>query len=114
MYDSFHEMKSPILGLIHNYFGKDFRKHGDKINVLKYINRNYPPAFIMSTENDIFLPCARPMYEHLLKKNIESVYEIYGTKEQKEIGHVFHLNILSPVAGQCNDKECEFFKMHVG
>ena len=114
MYDSFQDMKSPILGLIHNYFGKDFRKYGDKINVLKYINSNYPPTFVMSSENDIFLPYARPMYEHLLKKNIESVYEIYGTKEQKEIGHVFHLNILSPVAGQCNDKECEFFKMYVG
>ena len=114
MYDLFQEVKSPLPHLVDNYFGKDFRVHGEKINVMKYINENYPPAFIMSSANDFLLPCARPMYEHLLKKGIESVCEIFGTDEQKEIGHVFHANINSPVARECNDKECEFFRKYVG
>jgi acetyl esterase/lipase len=113
MYDLFQEVKSPLPGLIDNYFGKNLRAHGEKINVLKYVNKNYPPAFIMSSANDFLLPCARPMFEYLQKKGIESVCEIFGTEEQKEIAHVFHLNIHSPLARECNDKECEFFKKYV-
>ena len=110
MYDMFQDIASPLPGLIENYFGKDPRMHGEKINVLKYINKNYPPAFIMSSANDFLLPCARPMFEHLQEKGIESVCEIYGTEDQKEIGHVFHLNIHHPLARECNDAECEFFR----
>jgi hypothetical protein len=68
----------------------------------------------MSAVNDFLLPCARPMFEHPQEKGIESVCEIYGTEDQKEIGHVFHLNILSPVAKECNDRECEFFFFFLG
>jgi acetyl esterase/lipase len=111
MYDVFQKIDVPLLpGLICDYCGKDPRKHGEKINLFKYINKNYPPAFIMSAANDFLLPCARPMFEHLQEKGIESVCEIFGTEDQKDIGHVFHLNILSPVAKECNDRECEFFR----
>jgi acetyl esterase/lipase len=112
MYDRFHEIKGPMPGLLFDYFGNDPQKHGEKINVFKYIDSNYPPAFIMSAENDFLLPCAKPMFDCLQEKGVESVYKIYGTKEQKEIGHVFHFNILSPLAKQCNDEECGFFKKH--
>ena len=113
MYDLFQEFKSPLPGLVENYFGKDFNAHGDRLNVLKFINGNFPPAFIMSCANDFLLPYARPMFEHLQEKGIESVCEIFGTEEQKEIGHVFHLDIRSPAAKLCNDKECEFFMKFV-
>jgi acetyl esterase/lipase len=98
MYDKFHEITSPMPGLLHDYFGKDPQKHGEKIKVFNYINSNYPPTFIMPAANDFLLPCARPMFEYLQTKGVESVCEIYGTKEQKEIGHVFHLNIRSETA----------------
>jgi acetyl esterase/lipase len=113
MYERFHEIEGPMPGLLHDYFGKDPQKHGEKIQVFKYINKNYPPAFVMSAANDFLLPQARPLFEHLQKQGSESVLKIYGAAEQKEAGHVFHLNILSPLARECNNEECEFFKNHI-
>ena len=110
MYDMFQEFKSPLPGLVENYFGNDLHVHGEKIDVLKYINKNYPPTFIMSSANDFLLPCARPMFEFLQSKGIKSVCKIYGTEEQKEVGHVFHLDVRSALARECNDAECGFFR----
>ena len=114
MYEKFHEIDTPLPGLLHDYFGKDPLQHGDKINTLKYINSDYPPAFIMSSANDFLLPCARPMFEHLQQKGVECVCEIYGTKQEKKIAHVFHLNIHSDTARKCNDTQCDFFRGWVG
>ena len=114
MYDAFQDIASPIPALISNYFGKDPQALGERINVLKHITNNYPPSFIMSCANDFLLPCARPMYDHLQKLGIESVIKIYGTPEQKEIGHVFHLDIHLPLAKECNDTECAWFRGFVG
>ena len=112
MYEKFHEIETPLPGLLHDYFGKDPLRHGEKMNVLKHINGNFPPAFVMSSANDFLLPCARPMFEHLREKGIECMCEIYGTKEQKKIAHVFHLNIHSDMARKCNDAQCNFFRKH--
>ena len=113
MYEKFHELDTLLPGLLFDYFGKDPLLHGDKINVCKYINRDYPPAFVMSSANDFLLPCARPMFEHLQGKGIECVCEIYGTKEEKEMTHVFHLNFLSDTARICNDAQCDFFRKYI-
>jgi acetyl esterase/lipase len=109
----FYTMKLPMYNLLKDYFGKKPQAHGEKVEALKYINQKYPPAFIMSAANDFLLPCARPMYDHLQEKGIESVLKIYGTPEQKEYSHVFHLNPLFPPAAECNDEECEFLKGYV-
>ena len=37
----------------------------------------------------------------------------YGTKDQKEMGHVFHVNCYRPQAKQCNDDQCAFFRAHL-
>ena len=47
------------------------------------------------------------------RKGVESVLRIYGTKAQKDIGHVFHLNCRSLLADQCNDEQCAFFRAHL-
>jgi len=114
MYEKFHEIDTTLYGLLHDYFGKDPLEHGDKLNIHKYINNNYPPAFIMSSANDFLLPCARPMYEQLKEKGIECVFEIYGTKMDINIAHVFHLKINSKFARKCNDAQCDFFREHMG
>ncbi|MCL1820716.1 MAG: alpha/beta hydrolase [Oscillospiraceae bacterium] len=113
MYDSFHEIKGPLPGLLRDYFGKDPAQHGEQLQIFKHMTKDFPPAYIMSAANDFLLPCAEPLHEHLQALGVESVLKIYGTKEQTEITHVFHLNFLSLIARECNDAECDFFKEHI-
>ena len=113
IYELFHDIKSLLPGLLADYFGRDPLKHGEKLQVLKYINRHFPPAFLTSSVNDFLVQYTRPMYEHLQSKGIECMCTIYGTQEQKEIAHVFHLNILSDAARECNDAQSAFFNKFI-
>lgn len=79
----------------------------------KYITEKFPPSFIMSCQNDFLLGNAEPMHKLLSDRGVYSEIKIYGTKEQKDIAHVFHINIKLKEATQCNDDECEFFHKFV-
>lgn len=107
---SFDEIYLAYLGEDANLSDKDFL---NKINVLSHITENFPPAFIMSSYCDFLFSEAEPMHEFLKSKGIESVVHIYGSKDQPEIGHVFHVNCNLPEAKVSNDDECDFFKRFV-
>ena len=67
----------------------------------------------MSAKHDYLRFMAPPLHILLKTKGVESVLRIYGTKEEKEIGHVFHLNCHLPLADQCNDEQAAFFRAHM-
>lgn len=92
---------------------KPARELKEKFDILKYITNKFPPAFIMSAQNDVLLKNAKPMYDYLINKGIPCETKIYGRKDQEEIAHVFHVNIKLKEAEQCNDDECEFFRKYV-
>ena len=79
----------------------------------KYATKNFPPAFVMSAANDYLRAMAKPLYKQLRRKGVEAELHIYGTKAQKEIGHVFHVNCKLPLAAECNDDECAFFRRFI-
>ena len=83
-----------------------------KLKAHKYVTSDFHPAFVMTSQNDYLKMMAKPVHNLLKRKKVESVLHIFGTKEQKEIGHVFHLNCHFPLAAQCNDMQCEFFRAH--
>lgn len=85
----------------------------ESLNVMKYITGNFPPAFVMSAYHDYLRKHAKPMYEHLTGLGVDCRLEIYGTKEQKHMGHVFHVDCRSKEADQCNDEECAFFRKYI-
>ena len=85
----------------------------ERIDTIKYIDENFPPAFIMTTECDFLHDCAEPMHEHLTKLGVPSEIKIYGDKNRPEIGHVFHVDCKLEEAKICNDEECEFFRKYV-
>ena len=94
---------------------KDYLKSGGSeeelrlVNVSDVIVEGFPPAYIMTAEND-FLKFQVPQFcEHLLQKNIPFIVKYYKDKEE-QLGHVFHLDIRSAAAKKCNDEECAFFK----
>lgn len=95
------------------YFPEDYVPLLKQLRVGKYTTKDFPPAFVMSAANDYLKFMAKPMHRLLKRKGVESVLRIYGTKEEKEIAHVFHVNCKLPLAAQCNDDQCEFFRAHI-
>ena len=47
------------------------------------------------------------------EQGVDAQWHCYGTEEQEEIGHVFHVNIILPEARQCNDDAALFFAKYV-
>jgi len=95
------------------YVGELNSEKLDELDVMHYMNGNFPPAFIMSAYHDFLLENAEPMYEKLRSLGVECELKIYGSREKEEIAHVFHVNIRLPEAELCNDDECRFFKKHI-
>lgn len=85
----------------------------ESLDVMKYMTKDFPPAYVMSAYNDFLLPDAEPMYQHLQELGVDSELKIYGSKEQEEIAHVFHVNCKLEEAVACNDAECNFFKRYI-
>lgn len=94
------------------YFPEDYIPLLPQLKPKKYVTADFPPAIVMTAANDFLKPQARPMYRLLRRRGVETRLHIYGTKAQKEIGHVFHVNCKLPLADQCNDEQCAFFRAH--
>ena len=97
-------------GLAADYLGRKFDTADPRIDVLSAIRENYPPAYLLTAENDFLRDCAEPMADFLSSKGIENVCKCYGTPEQKHIAHVFHVDIRNPEATVANDEQCAFFR----
>ena len=95
------------------YFPEDYMPCVPSLKAEKYIKKAFPPAYVMTSRNDYLRLMAPPLHILLKIKGVESVLRIYGKKEEKEIGHVFHLNCHFPLADQCNDEEAAFFRAHM-
>ena len=95
------------------YFPEDYLPCVPSLKAEKYITRKLPPAFVMTAKNDYLRMMAPPLHLLLRMKGVESVLRIYGEKSRKDIGHVFHLNCHLPLADQCNDEQCAFFRAHM-
>ncbi len=95
------------------YFPEDYVPILPQLKPQKYITKDFPPAFVMSAQNDYLKFMAPMLHRQLRRKGVHSLLKIYGTKAQKDIGHVFHLNCYSPLAAQCNDEQCAFFRKYL-
>ena len=85
----------------------------EKVDAMKYMTSDFPPAFVMSAVNDFLVTGVEPMYQFLTNLGVPCKMHIYGSKERTEVAHVFHVNIRLEEATQCNDDECEFFRQFV-
>lgn len=113
MYDQLPKIDVSFARMLLVYFEKDYEKHGEKLQVMKYMTKNYPPTFVMTSANDFLKEQSLPLYQRLQELGVESIYKMYGSKEQKEINHVFHTNLKLPLAKKCNDEECYFFRKYI-
>ena len=113
MYDMAERASGERKGLALDYLGKELSPDDPRFDVLGNIGSNYPPAFIATSCRDFLRPCAEPMFNFLAEKGVPAEYHCYGTEEQEEVGHVFHVNIALPEATQCNDEAALFFAKYV-
>ncbi len=81
----------------------------ENINVLSRITDVYPPVFCMTAVNDFLKGQAPGLVEKLTKNNVPFVYRMFGDKVNR-LEHVFHCDIKTVDAAQCNDTECDFFR----
>ena len=82
----------------------------DLINPIPYINGRFPRAFVMTANQDNLAgpPAQKKLVERLTACGVSFVDKTYGT-DDAPLGHVFHCDIRSRAAKQCNDDECSFF-----
>lgn len=116
LYDmrDFIEKASPPDGTVHNYFGGKCKpEYLEQLSVVKYITKDFPPAFIATSYYDHLEMMAEPLHELLDSLGVENVCREYGGKDQETVGHVFHIDIDTEEAEKCNREETDFFKKHI-
>ena len=96
-----------------DYFPDDFAKYTEQLKVAKHMRPSFPPSFVMTAENDFLKIMAKPIYRKLKRLGVECELHVYGAKDRKDIGHVFHVNCKLEEAAKCNDDECAFFRRHM-
>ncbi len=93
------------------YMGENWQtKYIEEIRVKNFLTKDFPPTFIMSASNDFLLYQFQPLVDLFKEKGIETQSKVYGAKDDQTAVHVFHVNVHTPLADQCNDDECDFFK----
>lgn len=98
------------LGTVKESFLDNFPK---QLDVWNYMNSDFPPAFITTSEHDFLKNYAKPMYEHLHALGVPCELRKYGSLDKPEIAHVFHVNCKLEEAKRCNDEECAFFERFI-
>lgn len=84
----------------------------DLINVVGHVTKDFPPAFIMTCDDDFLHDDAEPLSRKLRELKVVHELHIYGGIDEP-LGHVFHCNMKLADAARCNDDECRFFKRFV-
>ena len=79
------------------------------ISPLKHMTANFPPAFVMTANEDFLKPQAAVMAARLAELDVPFEYRYYGGKGQ-HLQHVFHCDMCSEQGRLCNDEECDFFR----
>lgn len=102
--------KSKNKGICKDYFGKDPLRFGEKLEVEKYVTSDFPPTFIMTSQGDFMMPYAKPLEELLESKNVDCECQIYG---DKNVWHVFHVNVRRDIGIKANDDQIAFFKKYI-
>lgn len=120
VYDVKKTMEQDLNERIADYVGKDnFQKPMAKgtvmesLDVISNITKDFVPSYVMSAVNDFLVTDVEPMYQLLKNLGVDCEMKVYGTKEQEEVAHVFHVNIRLEEARKCNDDECAFFRKHM-
>ena len=87
---------------------------GDPRTILhENITDKYPATYIFTCYNDFLFTECKPYADFLESKGVDVGSRIYGSKEEKEIGHVFHCNLRLEEGEKANKAQTDFFMKHI-
>lgn len=81
------------------------------LNAMPYMTKEFPPTYLMTANEDFLCEQAPMMKKRLEELEIPHEFTLWGDAEHP-LQHVFHLNIKTEVARECNRMECEFLEKH--
>ena len=84
----------------------------DLISPFNHLTGDFPPAFVMTSNDDFLKVEALPLVEKLMALEVPFVFRFYGDRETR-LSHVFHCDLRSPEGARCNDEECRWFRRFV-
>jgi len=90
--------------------GSGLKKYSEHLKTKNFLTANFPPAYVMSASHDFCLYQFQPMVDLLKSKGIETESKIYGAPEDESAVHVFHIDVGTDLAKECNKEEAAFFK----
>ena len=110
LYDLAAQAAGKRKSLALDYLGRELPTSDPRLQVLDAITEQYPPAYITTACHDFLRANAEPLCRLLQEKGVQAQWKCYGSEEDRQVAHVFHVNILLPDAVSCNDDTAAFFR----
>lgn len=105
---------SPENLMLTGYLGKNGKeKYKDQLQVQNYVTKDFPPVYVTSASHDFVLYQFQPLVEVFTSRGVKIISKIYGNKDDESAIHVFNIDSSLPLAKECNDDECNFFKSFI-
>lgn len=79
------------------------------ITPIEHITPDFPPAFVMTSNDDFLKPHAPRLAAKLMEMEVPFALRVYGDKNTP-LYHVFHCDMRSVEGARCNDEECDWFR----
>lgn len=110
---SFILTPNTLQGISGLYFTKDaVNKYHEQLDVEKYINHNFLPTFLITSNKDFLHDIQFTLFGFLLGRGVHAICKSYGDSDNPR-GHVFFVNQKDCIADIANDEEIEFFREHM-
>ena len=87
----------------------DSLEANDLIFPLPHMTADFPPAFIMTCNDDYLRAQSPVLAARLMELGVPFVFRFYGDRDTR-LSHVFHVDMRCPEGAVCNDDECAFFR----
>ena len=96
--------------IMKDFLGEEnFEERFGYVNVLPWITEDFPPAYIMTSNEDFLRDQAPLMAARLIELKVPFEFKFYGDKNTP-LYHVFHCDMRNEQGSKCNDDEIGFFR----
>ncbi len=96
--------------IMKDFLGEEgIEKRTELVNVLSWITKDFPPAYIMTCNEDFLRDQAPLMAARLIELKVPFEFKFYGDKNTT-LYHVFHCDMRNEQGSKCNDDEIGFFR----